>query len=464
MSDTTASAEPTDRGSALIITLMVLALVTALATTVATVTINNLQASWQAQQAGAAVNAADAGIDQAVSYLRDSGVRGLGCSPGCPANPWGNQAHPAAVTVPGAAGQSYEAWIETVTPYTPTTSGVYRVHSVGRARGSALREVSADVHVSTSGVPRGIFARTINGGGNASVARESIFSTGCVYNRSKIAMSGTDQAFGIPVAVHSSQIITDSNGTGQYCPTTNKPIHDPAKSGTARYCNTAFPYDQDRFGGGDLGSGACGSVKTTYPSFYGQRDLDGDGTPDVDGSLIKDDQTLFSLFGIRSPALTQAQVEQLRTVAQSQGNYWTRAGSSYWTSPDDQNAVMFFDLSQTDRGGVVDLNDVTGFSRSANLADSDPSCPSRSLIIVIDGGNVRLNSNQQLYASVFLTSAAPYGQVFKANGTSNFIGSIYADTVNLTGTADLSMDSCFLANESPALLDLHVDNYREIDR
>jgi hypothetical protein len=77
---------------------------------------------------------------------------------------------------------------------------------------------------------------------------------------------------------------------------------------------------------------------------------------------------------------------------------------------------------------------------------------------------VKLNSNQQLAASVFLLSGAPYGQVFKATGTSNFIGTIYADTVNLTGTADLSMDTCFLSNVSPALLDFRLGAYRELDR
>ena len=44
---------------------MVLALVTGLSTTVAVVTINNLQSSMSAQQAGSALNAADAGVAQA---------------------------------------------------------------------------------------------------------------------------------------------------------------------------------------------------------------------------------------------------------------------------------------------------------------------------------------------------------------------------------------------------------------
>lgn len=453
-----------DRGSAMIITLMVMALVTALATTVATMTLDNLQGSWRAQQAGSAVNAADAGVAQAVSHLRNHGVRDLACSPACGSNPWGNEANPATVAVPGTAGQGYRAWIEPVAPFPANDPGLYRIHSTGTAKGSASRDVVADVQVSTVDVPKGIFARTINGGGDASVHRESIFSTGCVYNRSKIQMTGTDLAYGIPVAVHSSQIITDSNGSGQYCPTTNKPIHrEPPQFDTARPCHPAYPHDQDRLGGSLIGSG-CESTQTGHPDYYGPQDLDGDGNNDVDGSLLANDAALFELFGIRSPALTQAQIDQMRTIAQSQGNYWTSAQSTQWSSPDESNAVMFFDLTQHDAGGTVDLNDIVGFSRGPNLTATDAGCDSRSLIIIIEGGNVKLNSNQQLFASLFLTSSSPYGQVFKANGTSEFIGTIYADTVNLTGTADISMDPCFLDNPSPALLDLAVTSYRELDR
>jgi hypothetical protein len=456
-----------DAGSAMVLTLMVMALVTGLATTVAVVTISNLQSSLRAQQAGSALNAADAGVAQGMAYLRNSGVRDLTCSPATPATsnctrPWGRD-QPASVLVPGVIGQSYRVWIERVTPYTPSSPGLYRIHSLGAVSGAASRAVTADVGVTTTNVPKGIFARTISGGGNASVARESIFATGCVYDRSKITMSGMDLAYGIPVAVHSSQIITESNGTGQYCPTTKKPIHDPSATGNDRYCKGLYPHDQDRLGGGSLSGTSCESAKTQYPTYYGARDLDEDGTIDVDGSLIKDDAALYDLFGIRSPALSPAQVDQMRIIAQSQGNFHTSATG--WASPDESNAVMFFDLAQAPTNSrTVDLNDITGFSRSADVADTDIACESRSLIIIIEGGNAKLNSKQRLFASLFLTSPAPYGQVLKANGTSDFIGTIYADNVNLVGTANLSMDGCFLANISPALLDLSLSNYREEDR
>jgi Tfp pilus assembly protein PilX len=449
-----------DHGSALIITLMVMALVTALATTVSVVAINNLQSSWRSQQAGSALNAADAGVAQAMTYLRTSGVRDLRCSPSCGSNPWGNQASPVSVSLPGAARQAYRVWIGFApgTEFPTSDPGLYVIHSTGTAAGAASRSVTLEVGVSTLDVPQGVFARSIHGGGDATVAHESIFSTGCVYSRSKIEMveGQIDLAYGIPIGVHTSQFITESNGSTQYCPESDKKLIHRQTNGQPRPCNPSYPFDQDNLGGAPTCAGAA-----AYPDHYGTRDLDGDGTADVRGSYLEDDAALFDLFDLKTPGLSQVQVDRLRATAQTQGNYWT--SSAGWTSPDEANAVMFFDLAGTDLGGTVNLSDIVGFTRGPNLQADHASCPSRSLVVVVEGGNARLNSNQRLYASIFLTGSAPNG-TFRANGTSLLVGTVFADTVSLSGTADFSMDPCFRANSSPTLLDLRTGVYREIDR
>ena len=459
-----------DRGSAMILTMMALMLITGLASTVAVLTIDNLRSSWRAQQAGSAVNAADAGVAQAMTYLRSAGVRPLRCSPGCTTNPWGNKDAPTTVSLPGGAGESYRVWIEAVSPYPVNDPGLYRIHSTGGAAGSASRTVLADVRVTTTDVPRGIFAHTITGGGSASVTRQSVFSTGCVWERDKIAMvpGQIDVAYGIPIGVHTSDYITTAHGSGQHCSDTQRGLIHATGNGnnvTSNPCSTAYPYDQDRLGGSLAGTD-CASVQTGYPKYYGPQNLDAGPDTDVVGSFVKDDATLTRLFNLKDPALSPTQLDQLRSVARGQGNYWT--SSTGWSTPDEDNAVMFFDLTKgADLGGTVDLNDFpadTVFARPAGLADTDPGCTERSLLIVVDGGNVKINSNQQLFASLFLTSSAPYGQVVKANGTAQFIGTIYADKVNLVGNFDASMDTCFLANTSPALLDFRAGSYREDDR
>jgi hypothetical protein len=448
---------------------MAMAVVMGLATTVAVVSINNLQSSTKAQQAGAALNAADAGVSQAMSYLRSAGVRRLSCSPTCTANPWGNSATPTSVTLGGVGRQAYKAWIEPIRPYPANDPAVYRIHSAGTAAGAASRQVTADVTVA-SNITRGVHSRTISGGGSASVSRASVFSTGCVYDRSKIDMVNgeLDIAYGVPTGVHSSQIITDSNGSGQYCPTTSKPIHDPGAAAPGRNCSADNPYDHDMLGGAfpTTAGSPCLNFATQYPTYYAARDLDGDGTIDVNGSYIKDEAALARLYNMRNPTLADGLIDQLRSIAISQGNYWEKASPTNpaWKAPDEENAVMFFDLTKTDLGGTVDLNDIVGFSRATNTSETSAACSSKSLAIVIEGGNAKLNSNQTMFGSLILTSSAPYGQVTKANGTANFIGTIFADNINLVGNVNLSLDPCFLANLSPGLLVLSLDNYREEDR
>lgn len=453
--------EPSDRGAALLITMMVVALVVVLGTTIMNVTVNNLGAARRSQDAALALDAADAGVAQALAYLRHSGVHALACSPTCAANPWGNSAAPATETIL-PTGQSYAAWIEQLNAPAGPEPGRYRIHSRGLG-GAGVRAVEVDVALgSISSLPLGVFARSVNGGGTATVTRESIFSTGCVYNRSRIAMAAgdIDAAYGIPVAVHSSRYISESNGNNQNCAVSSKVIH---KTGP---CNVKYPHDQDVQGGSLTSpSSSCAGTQTGYPTYYAPRDLNGDGTIDVDGSWLRDDTSLRALFGIRTQPFTPAELDDLRATARSQGSYFTSA--SGWTSPNpavNPHAVLFFDLAQANPGGTVDLNDITGWGRDAALDAGSAECLDRSLLIVVDGGNAKLNSNQRLAANLVLTSSAPYGEVLKANGTASFIGTIYADTVNLVGTLDLSLDACFMSNPSPSLLVATQGSYREIDR
>lgn len=436
-----------DSGAALLTVIAAIVLISALTATLAMVTTSNLVSARLTQQAGAALNASDAGIAQAVTYLRTTGAKRINrCSPACATEPWGNSTNPAVVTVPGAAGQSYRVWIEVLAPYPDYVPGRYRIHATGTAGGPAGRTVTSDVEITPYQFPMGIMANSVNGGGTADVHRESVFSTGCVYKRSKIDFDGIDAYYNIPAAVHTSQIITDSQGSGQFCPSTKQPIHDTRQSGGAKNCNPLYPFDQDRNGGPLNGTTCYQAHSSTYPLT----------------SLIASDAELFSLYKMKQPVFSQSQLDQLKSIAVSQNNYYTTATG--WTSPTTADAVMYFDLTATDPGGLVDLNDLTGWSRSVPLAADDPACPARSLAIIIEGGNMRLNSNSVLFASVFLTSGDPYGQVFKANGTATYIGTLYSNGLDLTGTADFWLDKCFVSNVSPALTDVVTYNYREIDR
>ncbi|WP_148611637.1 hypothetical protein [Nocardioides rubriscoriae] len=454
-----------DDGAALLTVIVLTAFLVVASLSMAFITITNLGSARSAQQAGAAVDAADAGLAQGVAYLRSNGLSTINaCSPTCTNEPYGNSANPKKITINGKAGQYYTVWIEPIAPYPANKPGIYRIHTSGVAGGPAARAVTVDVSVTPFKVPIGIMADTVTGGGNAGVHHESILSTGCIYKRSKIEFDGIDKAYGVPAAVYSSQVINDDAGSGQYCPNTKKPLHETT-SGNAGYCNSSFDqskYDMDLNGGSLVGTPCYNSARAEFGNLPQFNDPTHIAYNFPTTSKIANDKALLDMFGLRKPPFTQAQLDQLRTIALSQGNYWTSA--SGWTSPDERAAVMYFDLAASDPGGVVDLKDLTGWSRPVDQSATSTQCDTRSLIIIIEGGNARLNGNENMFGSVFLISGSPYGKIMKANGTAYFTGSLYANELDLTGTADLYMDDCFLANQSPALADVETFNYREIDR
>jgi Tfp pilus assembly protein PilX len=443
---------PTDSGSALVITLMVMALVAALATTVATLSIRNLQSAQLSQQAGVAVGAADAGVAQAVSYLRANGVHDLCAAPTVynPPAPDFNNAFDLAtqrcVTSLAAAqrvpGQPYSVVIVTGAAYPRNDLGSYTIYSRGIGAGRAARLVAADIAVNGVGTPKGFFGHAILGSGQVQV-NQSIFTTGCVYNRAHITMSGTD-AYGLPAAVHSSQIITDDQGTNTNCSRSNKAIHN------SNACAPGQPFDQDNLGGTLLTTSTCVSSRpASVPAATWQRYY-------PEGSKISSPQMLFSLYGIKDPALTQADIDRLRVIAKGQGigtNYRITTSSSDVVTPNGNQAVLFYDLTAS--GGSVDLSGIRGFGHTAG------SCPSRSLVVVVVGGGVVFHSGAALVASVFVTTP---GMMYDANGAA-LVGSVYADKISLGGNAVVSAEAqeCANSNPSPTLLDFNVTAYRELD-
>lgn len=478
-----------DRGSGMIVMMLVMALVVALGATATSVSIGNLRGSSSAQAAGTALDAAEAGIAQATTYLRTYGTRKVRCSPTCTTNPW----NPPTDTSPGspvsanvAGGGRWEAWIKPIPPVTAAGGGKYLIHSTGTAGGPAQRILETEVTVAPIDLPKAIFGRTINLVGDVNVENMSVFSTGCVYKRDHLDFPGLedgsvvaadlDLAYGAPPGVHSSQIITESNGSGQFCSDTAKPIH--SNTGLAGsllaalgVCNTSYPYDQDRLGGSfvslstllpiPLLPSVCSALTNVdaYEPHYVSP-----GEVDVSGSFIRDDAALLKSFGIKRPALSAAEIEQLRVTAQAQGNYYE--STSGWSNPTTPHSVLFFDLENAGSNRTVDLDQLstsTLFSR-LEMDASSPLCLDASLLVVIVGGDAKLASNTQIAASLYLGSAAPYGKLQKANGTSNHIGMMYADTMDLTGTLNVSLDTCYLENPPPALFSVTHGTYRELDR
>lgn len=447
-----------ERGSALIITMLMIAVLTGLALTVFALSVDNLGNARRDRQATAALANSEAGISQAIAYVKLNGLGRLRCAPNCgAANPWGESAadgdaDPGTVVTPGS-GERYEVWIEPISPMGPTTPGRYRVHSIGNAgTGPGSRKVEVDIAVAPFEFPLAVYADSVQAGGTGSIHTASLFSKGCIFKRSRITFAGIDPVYNIPAAAHSAQYITDTQGAGAACSSTdNKNIHKPGQP-----CNTAYPYDQDLAGG----------PLDTTPCFRPA------GAPYPTTSLIPTGDSLGQVFDFDLAGLSPAQLDLLRTAAQEQGFYFTNTTAvpavlqDATTSLNFPNPVLFYDLKGAAIGGQVDLNGFSSstYGRPVPLVATSASCTSRNVLVVVVNGNVKLNSNQTLVGSVFAMGPAPNGEVSKANGNSKLIGTVYARSIDLTGTADIHLDDCFLENLPGNLLSVKAEMFREVDR
>jgi hypothetical protein len=177
------------------------------------------------------------------------------------------------------------------------------------------------------------------------------------------------------------------------------------------------------------------------------------------------------LYGFKAypNGLSNTQLDALRTTAQQQGFYFTNttavpavlnAANAWQTYP---HPVLFYDLKGAAVGGEVDLNDLGGYSRTTPILANDAGCTPAGAVVVVLNGNVKLNSNSVLTANVFAPGPSPNGQVSKANGSGKLIGTLFADHVDLRGTADVYLDQCFIANMT-SLWSMTQSNFREEDR
>lgn len=433
-----------DDGSAMIITIMVMVLVGAVATAIALVAIRNVQAAGLARSAGIAVDAADAGVSEGVSYLRANGVVAVQkCASPTTTDPLdthftaydlGSQQCVQGLNDPNVravVGKPYTVLIAARVDYLANVAGTYQIVARGTGPDRARRIVSAGVEASGSGNAQGAFqGNLVASNGTMSVTGQSIFSSTCVYDRSKFTLSGTD-AYGLPAAVHAEGVITDDNGTSTAC-SEKKAIHPPA-------CPAAEPYDQDSRG---EQAGAC--IPANSGGYYAN------GSKLNPGDLAK-------VYGIKYPPLSPEDIERLRAIATAQGNLRTVTNYDQAFTPSGSQAVVFYQMPATGTYNV-DLSKIQGFSYDGSV------CPDRSLVVVIENANGRWTANaaNPLMASVFVVTAGK--QWYQSGG--GIAGSVYADQLVLGGASVAlagQAQTCANNNPSPATMTFTITSYQELD-
>lgn len=469
-----------DKGSAMLITLLVMAVLTGLGAVVFNVGFSNLQNTNRDRLAGGALGASEGGTAQALAFIRQNGSASLTCTVpevtnNCDAL-WGKD-NPKIITLSNS--RSYAVWVEKIQPFSPPDYkvGTYKIHSLGIAAkglnapsptpspGSGVRSIELTITVKPLTFPIGLYSDNFSDSGGASVHTESMFSRGCILNRDAITFTGNDRYHNIPASAHSTEYITETNNS---C-SDNDPgnIHSNAQKQCPSSPNyTVYVNDQDKRGGpfaSDTDGAIClaGSAFTT--SFF--------------------DLTELQKYGYstgRPRGLSDGEYAALKSKAQEQGYFSTKStkcgGSNTpptcWNSPDPvqhPNGVMYFDL-RAETGGLKTVEfQANDFGSPSNQNYGKAYCGQRSLIIVVEGGNLTINSSVDLVGALFVPDGT-----YKGNGNHNIIGTLFAKNVDkFTGTAGFSLDgptgppdqtNCFFDNFPGGLLDVTPTRFREVDR
>jgi uncharacterized protein (UPF0333 family) len=433
-----------DAGAAMITTLLVGAVLTALGIVAVDVSISNLQNAGRDRVGGIALDTSESGVAQAIEFIKNGGGAELtGCFPNC-TSPWGNTTNPKTVTLPN--GRQYKVYIKPIQAYAPPTykSATYKIFSLGTAgAGPGSRNVEMTISAKPFTFPIGLYADNFEDAGSGTVHSEQMFSKGCITGRSHMNFGGStdpetgvvstvDPFYGYPPAAHSANYITESNSS---C-SNGSSIHSPDK------CNTTYPGDQDAAGGSVLATGCASVVMGGTTSLFTVADLN-------------------ATYGYQARGLTASQYASLKTKAISQGNYWTNATLGDYVAPcvdacpagktPTPNGVLYFNVAA---GTNIDneFKDIEEFTRS--------TCGTRSLVIVIEGGDAHIDSNIDITGALFV----PDGNL-QFNGNASIEGTIFAKTVNkFNGTADFYLDPCFIKNFPGGLFDVTPMRFREVDR
>lgn len=457
-----------DKGSAMLITLLVMAVLTGLGAVVFNVGFSNLQNTNRDRLAGGAMGASEGGVAQALAFIRQNGAASLTCtvpevSGNCDAL-WGKDLKK---TIPLNNSREYQVWVEKVQPFNPPDFkvGVYRIHSEGTAgQGPGKRTVELTISVKPLEFPIGLYSDNFSDSGGATVSTESMFSRGCILNRDAITFSGNDRFHNIPASAHSTEYITETNNSCS--------DNDPGNlhNNSQKECNTTlsggkyvYANDQDKRGG-PFASDADGVICLTNgphkSSFFDLAELQ-----------------KYGYSTSRPRGLSDSEYAALKSKAQEQGYFSTKStkcsGSNTpptcWNAPDpaqNPNAVMYLDL-RAETGGQKTLDlQANDFGSPGNQNYGSAHCGQRSLIIVVEGGNLTINSSVDLVGAIFVPDGT-----YKGNGNHQIIGTLFAKNVDkFTGTAGFQLDgpatkqNCFFDNFPGGLLDVTPTRFREVDR
>jgi hypothetical protein len=479
--------------------LLVMMVLAAIGTMVTVVGVNNLQNASRDRAAESSLGAGDAGVAQAIEYLRNNGVGGLKCmesnQAACASYPAGynNPTSPKLIPLDSAgvgcnAGNNNcaKVWIGIVQQYSPPAVklGTYNIHSEGMyGVGPSARNIVVTVKVAPDKFPIGVFGETLSGNGGTNLYTESLFTRDCVYpiytgSGNGTRFTGIDNYWGQPAAAHTTSHISSSNSCGS-----NGYIASSAPSGSASANHCPNSTDQNlngmQSGDGGLVSSAAGSA-----CYHIYQRSDGSWYPDgscpsgvtttrTDGLC---DTTAFTTadlqrYGYRPRGLTDAQYSALKARAQGTGTYNIAVGNvgaaiASAVASGINDPVLYWDCSVANPGCVSGGVSLSYSNFPANAFQTAPSTngtcvsPYQIVTIVVEHGDLTFQGGNSTWfdAAMFVPDGS-----FNGNGGYNINGTLFSNNLSMGGNQGWDLDSCWVTNFPGAIISVQQVGFREDD-
>lgn len=470
-----------DRGAALLTVIMFLAVVGALGSLATLVGISGLRNASRDVAGAAAAATTNAGAAEGISYIRTHGLSTLTCmepftsssttwesAAGCTStsNHWAKPTSPQTVcagvdvSAPVAGEDCYLVWIGTLqlyippagqpgaAGYTPAQPAIVRIHSTGiSGNGPAGRSINADVSITPSQFPIGVFGNTFNQNStNPPISNESLYAAGNVSLSCEL--TGIDPEYNIPAAVHAGGTI--SYGTARNCTEgVNPTVVSGTTQGACPLSGTAplDAFDQSSTGGPYPTTSPCYNydTNTSYPYYSSTL------TPYANTSYFSENE--LSAYGYRPGGLSADEYSQLQAEAISEGTYNVTGTAltsqlNALVSAGITNPVVF-----DNNGSYPSLKDFP----AAFAATSGTTCGD-SVTVVVQNSPVHWQDGS-LTGSVFV----PDGE-FETTGNMTLLGTLFAQSLAFEGVGNkIYLDSCFVNSPPAGVLSLTVLHVRNVD-
>ncbi|HEX2241584.1 MAG TPA: pilus assembly PilX N-terminal domain-containing protein [Actinomycetota bacterium] len=480
-----------ERGAAMATVVFVGAALTVLTSTAVFVTVQDYRAGTDDRKATEALAYAEAGVDRMIQYLRAGpGINfGVLRRKGC---------EDPKLTVPQGSlgsGKTFDVTLEVFDPLAstaanrfpiPPSSGACATRSSDPRRGqfflitstgqhpASKRVVQQVVQVGVRALPIGLVGDDFDTNGTPDITGISIIASGDVFSRDKLDLDGLDAYYTLedfwpgatwPAGVSgNSRVPAAAHAVGRLVVTPNKDEFPPNpncganKSGS----NKQSLWDSD-------GSAGSGPISAPLPTACS-------GQPFYSGAFPPTSKfTQADYDRLAAEELTPEDFSNMKASAMEFGQYCfiPLSGSSYCirqgtqigyteavspiVSSGTNNFVAFYEFEGGDRfANEVRFNDSSVWSAPTGCS-TDPAV-NKSMVLVVRNGGVRLGGNTKLNGAIFADGNFDY------TGTPSVNGPISAANFWVRGTANFTLDQCWVQNMPWSFLTLTPVQWSEVDR